>query len=135
MSIPSIEQLRQRPGVALLERDHGAAATTAALRHAAADLRSAIAAEAGTVLPMEGAAAAAHIEARAAQRLAAQFRGSLRPVINATGVVIHTNLGRAPLRRRRWRVSSTSVSGYSNLEYDLAAGHARLAEVCMPNRC
>lgn len=41
---------------------------------------------------------------------------SLRPVINATGVVLHTNLGRAPLGTR------SIISGYSNLEYDLVAG-------------
>ena len=43
-------------------------------------------------------------------------RPSLRPVINATGVVLHTNLGRAPLP------SFDPIEGYSNLEYDLATG-------------
>lgn len=41
---------------------------------------------------------------------------SLRPVINATGVILHTNLGRAPL------VNFDPIKGYSNLEYDLTAG-------------
>ncbi|HUB83434.1 MAG TPA: L-seryl-tRNA(Sec) selenium transferase [Bryobacteraceae bacterium] len=55
-------------------------------------------------------------EERVASRLAALARPSLRRVINATGVVLHTNLGRAPLAA--WQ----PLTGYSNLEYDLAAG-------------
>ena len=55
-------------------------------------------------------------EERVTQHLAALERPSLRRLINATGVVLHTNLGRAPLGR--W----TPIAGYSNLEYDLAAG-------------
>ena len=51
-----------------------------------------------------------------AQAVAALSRGSLRRVINATGVVLHTNLGRAPLGE------VDIIRGYSNLEYDLAAG-------------
>ncbi len=50
------------------------------------------------------------------QRFAALERPSLRRVINATGVVLHTNLGRAPLAR------TDGISGYSNLEFDLAQG-------------
>ena len=55
-------------------------------------------------------------EVRVERRLAALERPSLRRVINATGVVLHTNLGRAPLG------SLSALPGYSNLEYDLAAG-------------
>jgi len=56
------------------------------------------------------------IEARVERALAALLRPSLQRVINATGVVLHTNLGRAPLG------SQATHSGYSNLEYDLATG-------------
>ncbi|NJK78955.1 MAG: L-seryl-tRNA(Sec) selenium transferase [Chloroflexaceae bacterium] len=56
------------------------------------------------------------------QRLEALTAPSLRPVINATGVIIQTNLGRAPLSAAA-RAAMQAVSlGYSNLEYDLAAG-------------
>ena len=61
-----------------------------------------------------GAPAPVGIEERVAAALAALERPSLRRVINATGVVLHTNLGRAPL-------GSASLPGYSNLEFDLAA--------------
>lgn len=47
---------------------------------------------------------------------------SLRAVINATGIVLHTNLGRAPLPAAALRAIAEVASGYSNLEYDLAAG-------------
>lgn len=50
-----------------------------------------------------------------------QMRPSLRPVINATGVVLHTNLGRAPLARRARQAAQTAL-GYSSLEYDLDEG-------------
>ncbi len=49
-------------------------------------------------------------------------RPSLRPLINATGVIIQTNLGRAPLSDAALRAMREVGAGYSNLEYDLAAG-------------
>lgn len=47
---------------------------------------------------------------------------SLVPVINATGIIIHTNLGRAPLSKETMEAMSSVSTGYSNLEYDLATG-------------
>ena len=60
--------------------------------------------------------AAMPIEPIVEERLRALAKPSLRGVINATGVVLHTNLGRAPL------MAFQPLAGYSNLEYDLAAG-------------
>ena len=54
--------------------------------------------------------------------IAAGESPSLRRVINATGVVIHTNLGRAPLPEEGIRAASEAARGYSNLEFDLATG-------------
>ncbi|MGE3272193.1 MAG: L-seryl-tRNA(Sec) selenium transferase, partial [Chloroflexota bacterium] len=56
------------------------------------------------------------------QRLAATAELPLRRAINATGVVIHTNLGRAPLSPAALAAMTEVGSGYSNLEYDLDAG-------------
>jgi len=59
----------------------------------------------------------------AARRLIAEReRSLLRTVINATGVLIHTNLGRVPLGERQLRAVAEIAGGYSNLEYDLEAG-------------
>jgi L-seryl-tRNA(Ser) seleniumtransferase len=68
--------------------------------------------------PADDAAWVAAITAR----LAARQRPSLRPVFNATGVVLHTNLGRAPLARSALDAMREVGAGFSNLEYDLATG-------------
>jgi L-seryl-tRNA(Ser) seleniumtransferase len=117
--IPAIDALRQREGVRALEAAYGADATVRALRAAAETLRAAIGAGQG---PADAAEAASGLEDGARAALAAGARGSLRPVINATGVVIHTNLGRAPIAAAALERAATVASGYSNLEYDLAAG-------------
>ena len=65
---------------------------------------------------LAGGQPAPDLEAEVRAALAALEQPSLRHVINATGVVLHTNLGRAPL------AAPNLIAGYSNLEYDLAAG-------------
>ena len=66
------------------------------------------------------------------EALAREQQPSLRPVINATGVIINTNLGRAPLSAEAFAAMRAVATGYSNLEYDLEAGergsrHAHVA--------
>lgn len=117
--IPSIEILRQRESVRAMEARHGADAVVRALRDGAGQLRTQIGAGDG---PGDSDAAARVIEALAEASLASSARGSLRPVLNATGVVIHTNLGRAPLAEAAIERLAAIARGYSNLEYDLDAG-------------
>jgi L-seryl-tRNA(Ser) seleniumtransferase len=62
------------------------------------------------------------LTARLHETLAATRRPSLRRVLNATGVVVHTNLGRAPLAAEALARVQETARGYSNLEYDLTAG-------------
>src|SRR5512138_488315 len=62
------------------------------------------------------------IERALLERLGEVARGSLRPVVNATGVVIHTNLGRAPLSAEAIDAMRRAAEGYTNLELDLATG-------------
>jgi L-seryl-tRNA(Ser) seleniumtransferase len=115
-SIPSIDALRQQAGVRALETQFGAEATVQALRDGATRIRERIASggEAGD---------AGHaIEELARAALEGHARGSLRPLINASGVVIHTNLGRAPLADAAIARISGIARGYTNLEYDLASG-------------
>lgn len=116
-NIPSIEQLRQRPSMRALEEQYGRVAVVEALRQEAEALRQRSRAGADP-----GADAAEVIERAVPQRLALTSSGSLRRVINATGVIIHTNLGRAPLARAAADRVASVARGYTNLEYDLEAG-------------
>ena len=118
--IPSIDQLRQRPSVRVLETQFGVEATLDALRVAAARLRDRM--RSSDPAPTSPDDAARQIEGQAEAALSRQSRGSLRPVINATGVIIHTNLGRAPLAGAALARIAEVGRGYSNLEYDLARG-------------
>ncbi|HEX2343106.1 MAG TPA: L-seryl-tRNA(Sec) selenium transferase, partial [Vicinamibacterales bacterium] len=118
--IPSIEQLRQRAGVRALEARYGRAAVVGALRAEADALRDQL--KAGDVSVAAKSDTAAAIEQGLAARLADELAPSLALVINATGVVIHTNLGRAPLAGRAAASAAALASGYANLEYDLGSG-------------
>ncbi len=117
--IPAIEAMRQRDGVRALEGAFGAEATVQALRATASRLRQTIAAGHG---PTDTAEAAEALENGAQATLASGARGSLRPVINATGVIVHTNLGRAPIAAVALARVAAIAGGYCNLEYDLAEG-------------
>jgi L-seryl-tRNA(Ser) seleniumtransferase len=118
--IPSIEQLRQRAGVRALEARYGRAAVVGALRAEADALRGRL--NAGEAAEAAKTDAASAIEQGLAARLADELAPSLSIVINATGVIIHTNLGRAPLAGRAAASVAAIASGYANLEYDLGAG-------------
>jgi L-seryl-tRNA(Ser) seleniumtransferase len=120
-SIPSIERLRQRPAIRALEARFGADATLAALRAGAAELRQS-AADRGEAASDDVEGVASRIEDIVCTRLAEQFEPSLAPVINATGVVLHTNLGRAPLADAAIARMALVARGYSTLEYDAATG-------------
>jgi L-seryl-tRNA(Ser) seleniumtransferase len=122
--IPSIEQMRQRPALRALEEQYGRAAVVAALREEAALVRRTAAA--GGAVPDD---VAETIVRGVPDRLAGSRAASLRPVINATGVIIHTNLGRAPLSASASERVAAIAGGYSNLEYDLAAGERGTRDV------
>jgi L-seryl-tRNA(Ser) seleniumtransferase len=122
--IPSIEQLRQRSAVHALVRQFGHRAVVEALRAETDALRQRM----GTNAPDQGAAsgtpdaAAALIEAGLAVRLRHVFQSSLRAVINATGVIVHTNLGRAPLSAAALARVTDAGGRYVTLEYDMERG-------------
>ena len=99
-----------------LEREFGRGQVVDALRVAADALRERLAR--GDAAPD----AATAIERAAAERLRAMQRSSLRPVINATGVILHTNLGRAPLGGPAVDAVGRVAASYSNLEYDVDHG-------------
>ena len=115
-SIPSIEQLRLRPALLALEARYGRSAIVDALRAEAGAFRERAHDAAGAPDPSDA------IEQGTIDRLARTMGGSLRRVINATGVILHTNLGRAPLAPAAAERVARLSSGYTNLEYDLERG-------------
>ena len=117
--IPSIEQLRQRETVRLLEARYGHDAIVCALRDETDSLRKRLAA--GPLDVGDSETVTHQIETQLEPRLRMSLAPSLRPLINGTGVIVHTNLGRAPLATQAVdRIAA--VAGYSNLEYDLGRG-------------
>ena len=111
--LPSIDALL-RAGSHLTVR-YGHTHAVEALRQAVESARQALAA--GEPLPSEDA-----LIAQAEAQLAHDSQPTLRPVINATGVIIHTNLGRAPLSDEAIAAMHAVAGGYSTLEYDLDTG-------------
>ncbi len=109
--LPAVEALLAEPDVAALLATHPRSLVLRAVRETIDAARAD-----GGAIPPEGWGPA--VRARA-HRLAAP---SLGPVINATGVVLHTNLGRAPLAPAAIAALRRIAGEYSNLEYDLAAG-------------
>jgi L-seryl-tRNA(Ser) seleniumtransferase len=110
------ELLRGLPAVHELAAALGAphALAVAAARRAIAEQRSA--------LLERGGAVEVDLERRARELLEQLDRPSLRRVINATGVIVHTNLGRAPLAGPARAALAEAAAGYSNLELDLESG-------------
>jgi L-seryl-tRNA(Ser) seleniumtransferase len=114
-ALPQVHKLLEAPAAAPLAKRYGAAALTEALRAVLTSARRAIGddgAAPDTSLLLENTATL----------LAERAAPGLRPVINATGIVIHTNLGRAPLAAEAIAAVSNVARGYSNLEFDLATG-------------
>ncbi len=113
--LPSVDGLLQEETVAALVAQWGHPLTVEAARETLEAARQAV--RAGGVCPH-----AEILAARVGERLAARLRPTLRPAINATGVIVHTNLGRAPLSAEARAAMDAVALGYSNLEYDLDAG-------------
>ena len=113
--LPAVDTLLQLPEIGLLAAAFGQAQVTTTLRNALTGARQQIAA--GAPAPT-----VAQVITLVQAQLTERTQPSLRPVINATGVIIHTNLGRAPLSEAACTAIAEAASGYSNLEYDLAAG-------------
>jgi L-seryl-tRNA(Ser) seleniumtransferase len=118
--LPSVDELLRTEAIASLVSVHGAASVTDASRAVLSRLRDEISSgtldEHGLRLAVEGLPNA--IESHLRRSLAY----SLRTVINATGVILHTNLGRAPLAATALDHIRETGSGYSNLEFNLEAG-------------
>jgi L-seryl-tRNA(Ser) seleniumtransferase len=113
--LPSVDQLLQKPVVAEWVVQYGRSLTLEALRQSLAQAREGYATT--KQVPLQQT-----IIDRTLYKLQEWSSPSLRSVINATGVILHTNLGRAPLSQAAIQASQQVSAGYSNLEYDLAKG-------------
>ena len=118
-ALPSVDELLARPALLALAQAASRALVTQAARAVLAARRSELKAEGAA---RQHALTPAAIEASVVAEVEALLAPSLRPVINATGVVLHTNLGRAPLAPDAVAAISRVAGGYSNLEYDLTSG-------------
>lgn len=114
-SIPKVDELLHSDAFAPLSI--GAAAVREAVRAELEELRARILADETIELPDEATLCDSIVK-----RAKRDSLSSLRPVVNGTGVVLHTNLGRACLSERAVNAASAVARGYSTLEYDLATG-------------
>ncbi len=108
--LPSVDRLLHQPGIQQLMETAPRSAVVAAVRES---LDAARTRRAG---PPE------RWEEDVRERLAKNIGAGLVPVLNATGVVLHTNLGRAPLAESAMEAMTSVAQGYSNLELDLPSG-------------
>ena len=117
--IPSVDELLGQPRLAALASRVDRALLVEVTRAALADLRARIGADEPSALV---SLSASGVEAFIADTVERLLTRSLCPVINATGVILHTNLGRAPLPATVIDELRRTATQYSNLEYDLQAG-------------
>jgi len=115
--LPSVEELLQTTSAAELIVQYGRPLTLTAIRDTLEKIRARFSSGQITALPPNDL-----ILAQAESLLSVWTTPTLRSVINATGVILHTNLGRAPLSDATIRAMDAVSRGYSNLEYDLEKG-------------
>ena len=118
--LPSVDELLRTPTISTLTESHGTTAVTDAARFVLARLREEIASgllDAPALrIALEGLPQAVESQLRKS------LSHSLQPVINATGVILHTNLGRAPLAQAALDRIREILGQYSNLEFNLDSG-------------
>ncbi len=117
-SIPPVNDVLDVPGVRALAEQHAHDVIVAAVRTELDALRRLV--KQGE--PLDGAINPASVGNRVVARLGRELRPKLRRVINATGIVLHTNLGRAPLADAAATAARDAAQGYLNLELDLETG-------------
>lgn len=113
--LPSIERLLQRDDGAALREEYGHALAVEALRLELERARQAVRAGEGPPSPET-------LIDDARRSITLRLTSTLQPVINATGVILHTNLGRATLSRDARAAVLAVATHYTSLEYDLEAG-------------
>jgi L-seryl-tRNA(Ser) seleniumtransferase len=119
--LPSVDELLKNAELAELLSREGQPAVTESIRAVLANVREEIAS--GTLANQAVVElAVSHLPQASARHLSGAMGFSLKPVINATGVILHTNLGRAPLEEAALKRITEVAGRYSNLEFDVASG-------------
>ena len=116
-SLPKIDELQRCPVLAELCLEYGDSAVTDGIRREIEALRQGILAEQVTTLPDRDA-----LLRQIAQRVRRDSLPSFRSVINGTGIILHTNLGRACLSEKAAQAAADAARRYTTLEYDLQSG-------------
>src|SRR6266849_7034966 len=123
--IPSVDELLAQPRLAELSKRVDRNLVVEIARTVLADLRARITGHMVSAVLADISVLAsdpATLEERITSLVERILSRSLQPVINATGVILHTNLGRAPLPESVVEEFRRTATQYSNLEYDLEAG-------------
>src|SRR5881394_4659318 len=123
--IPSVDELLAQPRLAQLTKRVDRNLVVEVARTVLDDLRGRIIGQTATAILAEISPVACDrsaLEERITTLVERILASSLQPVINATGVILHTNLGRAPLPESAVEEFRWAATQYSNLEYDLEAG-------------
>ena len=118
--LPSTDELLRRLDIQTLVEQEGHSAVAESVRVVLERLREEIAA--GQLDEKSLNLALDDLSGAIARQLQQSLSYSLRPLINATGVILHTNLGRAPLAEPALEHLGDTAAGYSNLEFDLDSG-------------
>ncbi|HWR15102.1 MAG TPA: L-seryl-tRNA(Sec) selenium transferase [Terriglobales bacterium] len=118
--LPSVDELLRSPQLAAIIESEGHSAVTEAARSVLASVREAIAS--GAVNAHGVDLALSNLSAVVERQVRHSVAYSLRRVINATGVILHTNLGRAPLGETALQHIAETATGFSNLEFNLDSG-------------
>jgi len=114
-SLPAVDQLLRTHVAAEIVAEYGRPITLEAIRVVLDDIRKHV--SAGDTIPQRST-----ILQQVRDQVKGWLKPTLLPVINATGVILHTNLGRAPLSQAALRAIQNIAVGYCNLEYDLFPG-------------
>ncbi len=117
-NLPSVNDVLETPLLRKLEENHDHDLLVAAVRSELAETRLRL----SRGESLNGETTPDQLAARVEVRLARELRPKLRRVINATGIVLHTNLGRAPLAEEAAGAAYEAAHGYLNLELDLETG-------------
>jgi L-seryl-tRNA(Ser) seleniumtransferase len=123
-TIPSVERILSAAAFAPLAAEHGRERVKGAVVEHLARLRA-------ERVPYDESQAATAVRGT----LEAETASTLRRTINGTGVIIHTNLGRAPIDPAIWAEAAEIVAGYSNLEFDLDSGARGARDEHLTNVC